>query len=486
MKNEEMNEDQFYQEDFSTATEWEAFVSRLTDYLEDIQVESEENLSIAQLSTCEWTQKTEEALFNNFDLILTRYKAKIEPRSEPSKSLQSQVFIDLNAMDNDYCILDSQLLVRDSFERGQITKQHRVHPIAVYYGLRDFVVIESNNKPILDISQIKLLQSSMSMAVFESKCNIPVFIRVLEEDQNVFLGVYEHGEFKLSFDIIHLISPPPALKYLSGLLDMFKSKIRVAYVNPVMVSVCLSYSLKSFLSATFHSDKKNDSSSDDWDVFDFASTISSLPFGVSSDPVNELILYTKWPHVAENVVFDSPTYSDFNPINAPKWSIRTRFDYTPICYLADLLHEYLTLSDSREALSEYYHFMNVKNRVNENNPLAALAESKKSSNQNAFSADVGASKYVIDGPLSEPQVQKMIEYLFPNENSLYPYKPKETEAYDPLKIKSAHPDSLVHRLSILLANCYSSFSGRRSVAQFWAEFSQKMSHCVENCINIPG
>lgn len=426
MKNEEMNEDQFYQEDFSTATEWEAFVSRLIDYLDEIEVESEENLTTAQLSTCEWTKKSEEVMFNKFDLILTRHKAKIDLRSEPSKSPQPQVFNDINSMENDYCILDSQLLVKDTYDRGLAAKQHTVHPIVVYYGLRDFIVIESNSNAIVDINQIKLLQSSMSMAVFESKCKIPVFIKALEAEQNVFLGVFEHGEFKTSFDIIHLISAPPALKYLSGLLDMFKGKIGVAYVSPVMVSVCLSYSLKNFLSATFHSDKKNDSSSDDWDVFDFASTISSLPFGVSSDPVNELVLYTKWPHVAENVVFDSPTYSDFNPINAPKWSIRTRFDYTPICYLADLLHEYLTLSESREALSEYYHFMNVKNRVNDNNPLAALAESKKSSNQNSFS-DVGQNKYVIDGPLSEPQIQKMFEYLFPTEDSIFPYKPKETE-----------------------------------------------------------
>lgn len=420
-----MDDDQFYQEDFSTATEWEAFISKLVDCLEAVKVESEENLTAAQLSTCEWTAESEDLImYNKFDLELTRHKAIIKPRSEPSKTLQPQAFTDITSMENDYCLLDSQLLVKDSSEDFLATKPHMVHPIAVYYGLRDFIVIESITNSISDICQIKLLQSSVSMAIFESKCKIPVFVRLLEEDQNVFMGVFEHGEYKLSFDVIHLINPPPALKYLSGLLDMFKGKIGVAYVSPVMVSVRLSYSLKNFLSATFCSDKTG--SSDDWDVVDFTSAISTLPFGVSSDPVNELVLYTKWPHVAENVVFDSPTYSDFNPINAPKWSIRTRFDNTPICYLADLLHEYLTLSDSREALSEYYHFMNVKNRVNANNPLAALAESKKSSNQNIFSDD-GQSKYVIDGPLSTRQVEKMFEYLFPNEDSTFPYKPKTTE-----------------------------------------------------------
>ena len=58
--------------------------------------------------------------------------------------------------------------------------------------------------------------------------------------------------------------------------------------------------------------------------------------------------------------------------------------------------------------------------------------------------------------------------------------------FNPQKIKSAIPDSLVHRLSILLANIYTSYSGRRGVAQFWATFSQKMRERVDKCLRIPG
>lgn len=419
MGNEEVFEDEFYQEDFSSASEWEVFVSRLSDVLEGFEAVDEEPLSAFQLSLCEWIEEQEEIMFNDFDLYVKRYKAKIPLRDESSKSSPFQVFQDLISTENDYCLLDTNYLKND-YEVLNAPKPPNVHPIAVWYGLRDFIVIKNKRKPLNDVSQIKLLQSSMSLAVFESKCKIPVFIQVLYHEQDVYLGMVEHAEHRLAFDIVHLKTPPPSCKYLSGLLDLFKGKINVSYVNPAMVSVCLSYSLKDFLSATYSSDKKNDN--DDWDIVDFINVISSLPFGVSVDPVHELILYTRWPQVSENVVFDSQTYSDFNPLNSPKWSIRTRFDYSPVCFLADMLHEYLTLSESPEALSEYYNFLSSKNRGKEmGNPFAALTESKIPKLPGMSILDSGG--YTIDGPINDQQMVKIFSYLLPDEDpeSKFPY-----------------------------------------------------------------
>lgn len=314
MGNEELFDDEFYQEDFSTASEWETFLSRLSDLLEVFEFTEEEPLSAHQLSLCEWSEEREAVLFNDFDLVLTRYKAKIASREETTKAA-CQVFEDILSTENDYCLLDTNYL-KNNYEDLNAPKTPNIHPIAVWYGLRDFIVISSKRRPLNNISEIKLLQSSMKLAVFDSKCKIPTFVQVLYHEQDVFLGTFDSGEQQLSFDIVHLKTPPPSCKYLSGLLDLFKGKINVNYVNPTMVSVCLSYSLKNFLDSTFSSDKKSDS--DDWDVVDFIKGVSSLPFGVSADPVHELILYTRWPQVAENVVFDSQTYSDFNPLNSPK------------------------------------------------------------------------------------------------------------------------------------------------------------------------
>jgi Rab3 GTPase-activating protein catalytic subunit len=428
MSNEEVYDDNFYQEDFSTASEFEVFVSRIVDIFENYEINGDDQYTILKtnnLYLCSWKTETENVVFNDFDLMVTRYKAEISSTSDAESKSMNSVFSDLMNFSNENCLLDVNYLKND-YEILNAPKMPTIHPIAVYYGLREFVVISSKRKSITDTSQIKLLQSCLALAVNESKCKIPAFIQVLYREQDVFLGMYDHKEFRVSFDIVHLQKVPQSCKYLSGLLDMFKSKINANYSSPVIVSVCLTYSLKNFHSASYTNNKKNDN--DEWDLVDFINTISSMPFGVSADPVAEILLYTKWPQVSENVVFDSQTYSDFNPINAHKWSVRTRFDYTPVCYLADMLHEYLTLTESLEALSEYYNFLSAKNRVTEANPFSSLTESRLPSFPGLSMLD-NSNSMTIDGPLSNHQLSKMFEYLFPDEDAekKFPYHPPKDE-----------------------------------------------------------
>lgn len=229
MGNEEVFDDDFYQEDFSTASEYEAFVSRLSDLLETYEIFDEENLKTNELSLCEWTEDNEEIHFNDFDLVVTRYKAKIAPRDSENSKNVNQVFQDLISAENDFCLLDVNYLKND-YEVLNSPKPPSLHPIAVFYGLRDFVVIRTKRKSLTDVNQIKLLQSSLSLALNESKCKVPAFIQVLYKEQEVFLGMYESGEYRLSFDIVHLRQPPPSCKYLSGLLDMFKGEFGIQTV----------------------------------------------------------------------------------------------------------------------------------------------------------------------------------------------------------------------------------------------------------------
>lgn len=58
--------------------------------------------------------------------------------------------------------------------------------------------------------------------------------------------------------------------------------------------------------------------------------------------------------------------------------------------------------------------------------------------------------------------------------------------FDPLRIKSAFDDSLVHRFSMLLALCGTYLGGLRAIAQLWIEFAQEMRYRVEHSIFIPG
>jgi Rab3 GTPase-activating protein catalytic subunit len=482
--NEELFDDEFYQEDFSTASVFEAFVSRLSELFENYENFDKEPLHKNQLSLCDWTEEDENISFNEFELTVTRYKCKLngsDELMETSSSAIDTVFQDLTSMENDYCLLDVRHFKRDP----DSTSSKFIHPIAVWYGLRDFAVVRCRRKILYDMSDIKMLQSAMNLAVIDSKCKIPTFIQIMDPEQNVFVGVYDNCEHRVSFEIAHLKVPPPSCKYLSGLLDIFRGKVDIAYQNPAIVSVCLGYSVKNFSSLTFVTQKSNEI--DDWDMTDFFGTISTLPFGISSDPVSELILYTKWPQVTENVVFDSQTYSDFNPLNAPKWSLRFRYDTTPVTFLADTLHEYCTLTESPEALYEYYGFLATKNRSFENarNPFAALTDSKIPSLPNVFEQP----SYTIEGPISEEQMNGILEFVLPDERlASYQYKISESDEkmYDPLRMKSSPPDSVITRLSVILANIYTTFGGRRGVAQFWTEFSQRIRMRFDDGKIIPG
>lgn len=58
--------------------------------------------------------------------------------------------------------------------------------------------------------------------------------------------------------------------------------------------------------------------------------------------------------------------------------------------------------------------------------------------------------------------------------------------WNPLKIKSAPKDSLVHRLSILLAVVNTHLGGKKAMTQLWAEFVQEMRYRVDRGVQIPG
>ncbi|XP_019546158.3 rab3 GTPase-activating protein catalytic subunit [Aedes albopictus] len=500
MANEEVDDTEFFQQDFTTASEWEIFNARLEEIFHEWKLSyggasmgspRAAPLGPNQLSLCEWTIAKEKIKFADVELDVVRIKANVNSEEdavavgEDVEPGDCQAFVDLLANGNDYCIID------------QKAAEGELHPLAQWYGLREFVVIVPVKGSITNESQIRILMSSIHIAVGESGCDVPVFVQVLDKVQNVFLGVCESGSTRLSFDIVHLNVTPPTCRYLSGLLDVFKGKVGVPYMDPVAVSVRFTYSLSKFLSASYVVPKKVPFSpnGDDEDTGD---AIISLPFGVAIDPVSELVLHCTWPHVADNVVIDSQTYSDFDPLTAPLWSLRAHFEDTPVCYMSDCIQEFLQVSDSRRAITEYFPELafGATQNLEGSKALERLTESKIPTLTSVLpGASSSGSKQPdhikLEGPINDHLLKDMLYYLFPDaqkdalQHEYQMPSPGQAE-FDPLKIKSANPDSLVHRLALLLAVCNSYYGGKRAVAQLWAEFSQEMRYRVERCIQIPG
>ncbi|XP_053694027.1 rab3 GTPase-activating protein catalytic subunit isoform X2 [Sabethes cyaneus] len=496
MLNEEVDDTEFFQQDFTTASEWEIFNARLEEIFHEWKLSygmsgNHSPLGRDELSLCEWNILKEKIHFADVELDVVRYKANIPERGEippaadpETGESQAQAFVDLLAIENDYSTIDH-------------LADRRLHPLAQWYGLREFVVVVPVKQSITNESQIRILMSSIHIAVAESSCDVPVFVQVLEKVQNVFLGVCEAGSIRLSFDIVHLNIIPPTCKYLSGLLDVFKGKVAVPYMDPVSVSVRFTYSLTKFLSYSYVVEKSIPFSDNSDEESDSAEMKISLPFGVGLDPVSELILHCTWSQVADNVVIDSQTYSDFDPLTAPAWSIRARFEDNPVCYMAECMQEFLQISESKRAITEYFPELTygATQNLEGTKALERLTESKIPTLASVIPgigsvSSTSAKELKLEGPLNDVLLKDMLYYLFPDAQSDSPHAyniplPGQTE-FDPLKIKSAHPDSLVHRLAMLLGLCNSFFGGKRAVAQLWAEFAQEMRYRVERCIQIPG
>uniref|UniRef100_A0A1B0DRF3 Uncharacterized protein n=1 Tax=Phlebotomus papatasi TaxID=29031 RepID=A0A1B0DRF3_PHLPP len=494
---EEIDDLEFFQQDFTTASNWEIFTARLEEIFHEWKLPFVclgEKLSRNQLSLCDWTTCQEIINFADVEMKIVRFTAKLgdsgknDSVGKDEGSRQCQAFMDLMSLDNDYSILDEEV-------------EGSMHPIARWYGLRDFVVVVSTKQPIYNESQIRILLSSVHIAVAESNCEVPVFIEVIDKSQTypIFLGVCEFQSTRLSFDVVHLQTTPPQFKYLSGLLDMFKGKIGVQYEDPVSVSVRLSYRLNQFGSATRFGKWSNSFATNPFDFpeddeqapKDDQEPFTVLPFGAMCDPVDELVIYCTWPNVADNVVIDSQTYSDFDPLLAPKWSLRARYQPLPACFLSEVLKEYLHNLEVMTTLSELLgDSITSTGAAFGVNPLDVLTESKIPSLSSVLPTLSRRRKdnQKSSGPIRDDLLMKMLYYLFPDaqENSQHPYNIPEIEPYDPLKIKSAPPDSLVHRLSALLALCQEYFGGKKAVAHLWMEFAQEMRYRVERCIPIPG
>lgn len=253
-------------------------------------------------------------------------------------------------------------------------------------------------------------------------------------------GVCESRSTRLTFDIVHLASTPPTCKYLSGLLDMFKGKIGIPYVDPVVVSVRLTYTLNKFFSTSFSNQS----------VSDVKNHIISLPWGASIDPVTdhpidpvtEILLFCDWNQVAENVVLDSQNHSDFNALLAPKWSLRARFqDSTEICYLLrECLSEYMQLNEKTHTLFDIFGDTFAYGS-NDGNPLDLLTESKISKILPNFPSSRAyeqknqmQSKRSIDGPVTEEVLTTMLYFMFPdaepNSENSYDVFDKDSVGFD--------------------------------------------------------
>ena len=74
-----------------------------------------------------------------------------------------------------------------------------------------------------------MVLSTVTVAMNNTGCQLPIFVQVMEKEKSMFAGVGLSSTVKTNYDMIVLSKKPPHCNHLTGLLGMFKSKISQPY-----------------------------------------------------------------------------------------------------------------------------------------------------------------------------------------------------------------------------------------------------------------
>ncbi|XP_060518580.1 rab3 GTPase-activating protein catalytic subunit [Cylas formicarius] len=475
--NEEIDESEFYHQDFTTASDWEIFIARIEEIVNQWK---NEGYASGTIDRGPWLVKNEKLAFidTNFDIFAYR---KVD-RPDIKKDLDSPRHV-IDSW-HDFSLEDETTRTRD------LCLSHR-------YGLDEFIVLRtSDNVDITSESKIKILLSSLYIASGNTRCNIPMFVQIREAWQHLYLGVYELDNIRTDFEMVHLKRGPQNCYYLAGLLELFKSKVRSpCTLENVVVSAQSTYDLVDFGAALW----KQETGLDNMDVEDFY----VLPFGVAIEPITGIVFKATWRHLSEYSVVDTESYTDFNPVNAPDWSCSAKFTKDPLCLLGDNLNELLHIVNSKTSIYDLLGDFIAMPVTAAHNPLDRLTQpvipSVATFLSRAARNSVSETRKSA-APIPKAVLEPLLYFLFPDadERSDYPYgsaKEEEPLAENEIRnnvaekfkgYKTCAEDSLVWRLATVLSHCLQSLGGVKAFCYLWYEFVQEMRYRWDKSLSIPG
>nr|XP_023028129.1 rab3 GTPase-activating protein catalytic subunit [Leptinotarsa decemlineata] len=492
--NEEIDESDFYHQDFTTASQWEIFMARMEEIIN--QWKHEDSKTDAPKETPNtWTIRSQKLRFVDVEFCLHSIRKSLET-SENSESSER------HTEDSEKPPELSSAFKHD-FELYHESLDFEHSCLHTWYGVNDYIVLAPRTVEITCPSKIKILVSSAYIVANNLKCAKPIFVQIREKWQRCYLGVYENEEFRINYEMAHLKIMPSRSRYLGGLMQMFKEKLMPPMGWHSLVSLQHTYALQDF--GRFYW-KQDQMSGDTFDI----ETVFILPFGVTVDPVNTLFLKTTWNHRSSRSLVDEENHTHFVATSADKWSCMVKMTKEPTCLLEGALSEFLHIlgnhSTVYNVLGDFVTLPTV-----ENNPLDVLTEpaiptisalltraARRSLSKNKRSSP----------PISESVLVSLLYFLFPDadENSNFPYNIEEDKEliskidgivfffqkiFQNLEeefksFKTCGKDSLIWRLSIVLAHCLQSLGGLRAFAHIWYEFVQEMRYRWDKCMPIPG
>ncbi|XP_077584476.1 rab3 GTPase-activating protein catalytic subunit [Stigmatopora nigra] len=488
--------------DFTTASEWERFVSRVEEVLNEWKLIGNSTRKWSKqkgdFSSGTWEEKSQEINFVDFKFSITHYAFVQDHGSSSNMELEETNFPiamqDLLCTYNDF--------------------PPRAHCLVRWYGIREFIIISpgANVEAIVSESKCNLLLSSISVSLVNSGCQVPMFVQIQQKWRRLYAGECQGHGVHTDFEMVHLRKVPSKYNHLSGLLDIFKSKTgyTIHPLPPINIAIRFTYILQDWQQHSWPLQPPDFDNLLGGEVG--VEEFGKLPFGACEETISELHLSTTWPELTEGTVLDNDVYSDLDPLHAPHWSLRVKTVEHPQCLLGDLLKDLFKLRGRKETTEEILgrtpaeeenkdagDISSALSKLTE--PNAPVPISKLSVSSMVYNARRHIQRHrLTDGcPLGSDILNSILQYIFPDaaadktsENKTAQRNtdvkpPKDQNSYDLfIQLKSAPVESLTYRLAlcICLVNFY--HGGLRAVAYLWQEFVLELRYRWDNSYKLCG
>lgn len=399
--NEEIDEYDIYHQDFTTASEWEVFIARIEEILNDWRLSKAAipKLPLPPDCTKKWTCKTEEITFTGQRYVLSYHTL------DSAKSKESS-----EGTDDKSITADLHKGIWEATTNFMEDNDGSPFPVSNWYGLKRYVMLYPNS-PLVDGSLIKLVLSSLNIAFANVDCGVPTFVKIREHWQPTYLGFYEDNEYKTSFDTIHLKRISNQCSHLSGLVSIFKSKIASPVaLDAVVVSTMFSYELKDLEAFTWKRGSYTNEflSIDGFDV----KKLTELPFGSDRNPLKSVLLNAIWPKFRECTIVESSTFSDIDPLMAPTWTVTLKIRENINCQLSETIGKMMDLLDNSNLLMDT---LGLSRSLGIVNPLHKITEAPITISK-LVKAAMGQSRNTSDfkGPIPDDLLMPLLYYVFPD------------------------------------------------------------------------
>ena len=356
-----------------------------------------------------------------------------------------------------------------------------------------------------------MVVGAVNIALHNTGCPLPTLVQVMDIKKELYMGSCIASNTRLEMSTISLNKRPSHCTHLSGLLDLYRTKINYPLpveTSPARVSIRLSYQLEDWASHAWMIDPP------DLDLFSMSGDtdfiqLSSLPFGCVSDPVAGLTLHTTWRDMSEDLVTDSAVHTDLEPLEAPEWSVEISLLDQPECLLARHLDTLQQLCGDTRTVRQLLGELLDQETVGQESGL-----DKVPNVLDKMSGGVSVPSYSFSdlsqkvrplsrggsptgGPIKPALLKFVLGYLFPDsqqsssqtgyteqeDRDMPPHLAKYMELYQ--GVKTAPMDSLVWRLATAAACCLQ-WAGAAGVAHLWHEVCLEVRYRWEGGILLPG